>query len=79
MGAANSIRAIRSKHSLTVELRENLASRIGLTLRIENQETRRVQKSMGNKVFMEDRDADLSPCNFATTHASAERRSFISL
>ena len=28
---------------------------------------------------MEDRDADLSPCNFATTRCPAERSSFISL
>ena len=36
MGVANSIPTIRIKHSFTLELQENLANRIGFTLRIKN-------------------------------------------
>ena len=36
MGVVDSIRAIRFKYSWTVESQENLANRIGFTLRIEN-------------------------------------------
>ena len=38
-----------------------------------------VQKSIGNKVPWKIGDADLSPCNFATTHFPAERSSFTTL
>ena len=44
-----------------------------LSMPVFTQEKREgVQKSMGNKSSMEDWDADLSPCNFATTHFLAE-------
>ena len=43
------------------------------------QETRRGPEIHGSQSSMEDWDADLSPCNFATTHFLAERSAFASM
>ena len=45
----------------------------------ELQETRRGPEVHESQSSMEDWDADLSPCHFATTHIPAERSSFIFL